>query len=367
MEERASLLIVDDERGPAESLRMIFKPYYNVFVAGGGPEALEIIQTAPIDVVTLDLRMPVMSGIEVMERIKQYDPDIEVIVITGYSSLETAIRGLRYGAFDYISKPFDVSHISELVRRAVARRRATLRQRRMKEDFLANVSHELRTPLSAIIGYSAILGEELADVVTAEQRTALERIQANSMELLALVENVLLLNALDAGDVTLTVQPFNLGDLVAQTLRRFAQPALEKGLLLRSDLLTDDLAVIGDEEKVERVLWALIDNAIKFTARGVIVITVRRSARPDALDIEVNDTGIGMHGEEATRVLEGLTQLDPSPRRRFGGLGLGLRVAGKLIGLLGGTIQVHSAVDQGARFTITIPTRPTGVRAALVA
>ncbi len=346
---------------------MIFKPSYNVFVAGGGPEALEIIQTTPIDVVTLDLRMPVMSGIEVMERIKQYDPDIEVIVITGYSSLETAVRGLRYGAFDYISKPFDVPHISELVRRAVVRRRANLRQRRMKEDFLANVSHELRTPLSAIIGYSAILSEELADVVTDEQRTALERIQTNSMDLLALVENVLLLNALDAGDVTITVQPFNLGDVVVQTLQRFERTAQEKGLLLRSDLLADDLGVIGDPEKVERVLWALVDNAVKFTSRGVIVVAVRRSARSDALDIEVNDTGIGMHGDEAARALEGLTQLDTSPRRRFGGLGLGLRVAGKLVGLLGGSIQVHSAVDQGARFTITIPTRPTGVGAALVA
>src|SRR5574337_1059416 len=180
VEERASLLIVDDERGPAESLRMIFKPAYNVFTASSGPQALDIIQSTPIDVVTLDLRMPVMSGVEVMERIKAFDPDIEIIVVTGYSSLDSAIRGLRHGVFDYVSKPFDVPQISDLVRRAVARRRANQRSRRIKEDFLANLSHELRTPLSAIIGYSTILGEELQRVVTPEQRTALERIQVNS-------------------------------------------------------------------------------------------------------------------------------------------------------------------------------------------
>ena len=95
--------------------------------------------------VTLDLRMPQMSGVEVMQRIKQFDPDIEVIVVTGYSSLDSAIRGLRFGVFDYITKPFDVPQVSELVHRAVARRRATLHSRRMKEELygqrVARVAH----------------------------------------------------------------------------------------------------------------------------------------------------------------------------------------------------------------------------------
>ena len=252
MEERASLLIVDDERGPAESLRMIFKPSYNVFTASGGPQALEILHSTPIDVVTLDLRMPAMSGVEVMERIKQYDPDIEVIVVTGYSSLDSAIRGLRQGVFDYISKPFDVPQISDLVRRAVARRRANLRSRSMKEDFLANLSHELRTPLSAIIGYSSILAEELAKVVQPDQRMALERIQVNSYELLNLVEGVLLLNALDAGEIALYIRPFNLGDTVRRAVEKFEPLAHEKGLLLRTELASGALSAISDEEKVER-------------------------------------------------------------------------------------------------------------------
>src|SRR3990172_885333 len=217
-EERPSLLIVDDERGPAESLRMIFKRSYNVFTASGGPQALEILRSTPIDVVTLDLRMPVMSGVEVMERIKAMDPDVEVIVVTGYSSLDSAIRGLRHGVFDYISKPFDVPQISDLVGRAVARRRANLRAKRMKEDFLSNLSHELRTPLSAIIGYSTILTEELERVLDPDQRTALARIEANSNELLGLVEGVLLLNALDAGDVDVKVKRFDAAECVRRSV-----------------------------------------------------------------------------------------------------------------------------------------------------
>jgi len=337
---------------------MIFKPTYNVFMANGGQQALEIVHTTPIDVVTLDLRMPAMSGIEVMERIKEFDPHIEVIVVTGYSSLDTAIRGLRFGAFDYISKPFDVPQISDLVRRAVARRRASLRNRRMKEDFLANLSHELRTPLSAIIGYSAILSEELHRSVTPDQRTALERIQVNSFELLNMIEGILLLNALDAGEISINIQPFNLGDLVVRAVQKFKALADEKGLLLRSELTSDDLSAITDEEKVERIVWALIDNAVKFTAEGVVSIAVRRGAQPHTLEIEVTDTGIGMHSDEVVRALEGLSQGDTSPRRRFRGLGLGLRMATRLVELLGGDIRVHTERNQGTQFIVSLPARP---------
>ncbi len=358
MEERASLLIVDDERGPAESLRMIFKPSYNVFTASGGQQALDILHSTPIDVVTLDLRMPAMSGIEVMERIKQFDPDIEVIVVTGYSSLDSALHGLRQGVFDYISKPFDVPQISDLVRRAVARRRATLRNHRMKEDFLANLSHELRTPLSAIIGYSAILMEELHRLVDADQRSALDRIQANSYELLNLVEGVLLLNALDAGEIALNIQPFNLSETVERAVAKFQPLAHEKGLLLRTEIATSDCSAISDEEKVERVLWALLDNAVKFTPTGMVSVELRRAPQAGALEIEVSDTGIGMQREEIAQALEGLSQADASARRRFRGLGLGLRLATRLIELLGGDLRVRSEAGRGTQLIVTIPARP---------
>ena len=358
MEDRASLLIVDDERGPAESLRMIFKSAYNIFMASGGEQALEIIHTSPIDVVTLDLRMPSMSGIEVMERIKKFDEDIEVIVVTGYSSLDTAVRGLRFGAFDYISKPFDVPQISDLVARAVARRRDSLRSRRMKEDFLANLSHELRTPLSAVIGYSAILSDELQDIVTPDQRTALERIQINSFELLTMVEGVLLLNALDAGEVSVNNRPFRINDVVVRAVEKFRGLANEKGLLLRAELSNTGLSVISDEEKIERTLWALLDNAVKFTPGGLVSVCARPAPQANAVEIEVSDTGIGMHGDEVTHALEGLTQADSSPRRRFRGLGIGLRLATRLIELLGGAIRVRSEVGQGSKFIVTIPARP---------
>ncbi len=358
MEERASLLIVDDERGPAESLRMIFRPSYNVFTASGGQQALDILHSNSIDVVTLDLRMPQMSGVEVMQHIKEFDPDIEVIVVTGYGSLETAIRGLRYGVFDYITKPFDVPQISDLVRRAVARRRATLNNRRMKEEFLGNVSHELRTPLSAIIGYSSILLDELHDSLSPDHREALQRIQANSCELLDLIEGVLLLNALDAGEVALTIRPFSVATTVQRAVEKFGPLARAKGLLLRVEIPDEPLDALTDEEKVERVLWALLDNAVKFTDSGTVSLSLRRAPRGNGVELEVSDTGIGMGRDQVTHALKGLSQADPSPRRRFRGLGLGLRVATRLVELLGGDLRVHSEEGQGTQAVVTIPARP---------
>ena len=118
------ILVVDDEMGPRESLKMILNPYYTVHVAERGGQAVEMLGKFPVDLVTLDLKMPGLSGIHVLEKLKEYDPDIEAIIITGYGSLDTAIEGLRLGAFDYISKPFDVNHILSLVRRGLERRNA---------------------------------------------------------------------------------------------------------------------------------------------------------------------------------------------------------------------------------------------------
>ena len=106
------ILVVDDEMSPRESLKMILNPYYTVHVADHGAEAVEMLGKFPVDLVTLDLKMPGLSGIHVLEKLKEYDPDIEAIIITGHSSQDTAIQGLRLGAFDYIAKPFDVQSYS---------------------------------------------------------------------------------------------------------------------------------------------------------------------------------------------------------------------------------------------------------------
>jgi signal transduction histidine kinase len=352
MEDRASLLIVDDERGPTESLRMVFKSDYDVFTAPSGTEALEIVHANSIDVVTLDLRMPGMPGTEVMEHIKRFDPDIEIIVVTGYASIDSAVRGLRNRVFDYVTKPFDVPQMSELVHRAVTRRREALRARRMKDDFLANLSHELRTPLSAIIGYNSILTEELHARLNEDQLVAFDRIQANSQKLLNLIETVLLLNSLDAGELQLTISSFDVRETLRRVARQFAAAARQRGLTLGVEGDVTALWVTTDEHKLERILWALIDNAVKFTPDGSIALSARLGTDHGTFEIRVRDTGVGIH---STNIAQLVDDVSPGQAPRTRGLGLGLRMAARLTEFLSGALRVGNAVGGGTEFTVVLP------------
>jgi len=142
-ERRANVLIVDDELGPRESLGMILKPSFNIYSSEDGREAIQIIKNTNIDVVTLDLKMPIMSGEEVLKVIKDYDPTIEVVIITGYGTLKSAVEAIKYNVFDYILKPFNVSDILATVKRCLERREMSLRVK----EFLMAVEKESKSPV----------------------------------------------------------------------------------------------------------------------------------------------------------------------------------------------------------------------------
>ena len=122
-----NVLIVDDEIGPRESLRMILKPSYNVYTVENGHAAIQMVQQMEVDVVTLDLKMPGISGIDTLKEIRAIDPDVMVIIITGFGSLTTAIEAIRYGVFDYIPKPFNVPEIISILDRSIQRRKINVR------------------------------------------------------------------------------------------------------------------------------------------------------------------------------------------------------------------------------------------------
>src|SRR6516165_6098971 len=233
---KPNILVVDDEMGPRESLKMILNPYYNVHTADRGTQALELLKKVPVDLVTLDLKMPGFSGINVLEKVKQHDPDIEAIIITGYGSLDTAIEGLRLGAFDYISKPFDVNHILSLVRRGLERRNAKARLRQVKSDFLSNISHELRTPMSVVVGFIYLILNQVIGKLSEEQQKVLETVYRNSEELLELIDNVLWMTSLNAGDAAATIEKFDGREVVRETVKRYERILREKGLGLSVEI-----------------------------------------------------------------------------------------------------------------------------------
>ncbi len=362
MASQGNVLIIEDEPGPALALKMILKPYYQVYSAERGEAALEILKTTPIDIVSLDLRMPGLSGMPLLAKIKEHDPDIEVIVITGYGSLETAVESINLKVFSYVAKPFDVLEILETTKRALQKRRNLQRLRHIKEEFFANLTHEFRTPLSAIMGYSSILLEEHGATLTMDQRQALDRIQTNSHELLSCVEGIFFLAALEAGEIPLTVWSFDAKTILSRLSERHGPAFADKHVRLEIGDLTS-LPIRTDEEKLARIIDILILNGLKFTENGSV--RVAATSLPDgALELRVRDTGIGMRPEEVAEVLEGFRQADPTARKRFRGIGLGLRLVTRLIAALGGTLDVESALGGGTEFVVKIPPLSEGVSEA---
>ncbi len=354
---KANILVVDDELGPRESLKMILNPHYNVYTADRGTQAVEILKQHPVDLVTLDLKMPGLGGINVLEKVKQYDPDIEAIIITGYGSLDTAIEGLRLGAFDYISKPFDVNHILALVRRGLDRRNAKSQLRQVKSDFLSNVSHELRTPLSVVVGFVYLLLNQVIGKLTEEQQRVLETVYRNSEELLELIDNVLWMTSLNAGDANATLERFDVREIVYAAAKRYERAIREKGLRLDLQLGEEETTLVSDRAKVERVFQNVFNNAVKFTTEGGIVVKARFAPERNGVELEVADTGIGIEQTKIDSIFEPFHQADGSMQRAFSGLGIGLTVARRMTELIGGKLSIASTPGAGTRVSMQFPSQ----------
>ena len=349
MPDRPRILIVDDELGVRESLRAILQGDFEVVTAGTGEEALRILGDKPIDVMTLDLKMPGQGGMGVLARAREIDPDIEVLIITGYGSFDTAVEGLRLKVFDYLAKPFDCDQVRGLVQKALARRDETRRLKTAPEQILSSVSHSLRTPLNVIMGYSSILQEDRADQLSEEQRQALDRIQANSTSLLGYVETMLYLADLDRGLHPLKVAPLAVGDLVTRLARELEPVATARSLSF-DVAATGDLGIESDEHKVAILVRALVDNAVKFTEQGHVA--VRSEPTPAGVAVEVRDTGPGLPAELLPDLEAALADATVAPQSRL--LGFGLRLTARLARVLDASLGFRTGAE-GTTWRLTLP------------
>mgnify|MGYP005846432715 CR=1 FL=1 len=228
---------------------------------------------------------------------------------------------------------------------------------RLKSEFLANMSHELRTPMNSILGYTQLVLDEVDGPVTPEQRKSLERVEKNAQHLLRLINDILDLSKIEAGRMELEIHPFDLGQLVAEVVDDQRALAEQKGVACRAVLATGDLKIAADPNKVREVLNNLVNNAIKFTDRGSVTVTVAEETRNHVggVRVDVQDTGMGIPARSQEEIFLAFKQLDGSITRTHGGTGLGLSIAKRLVELHGGSISVESREGVGSRFTVWMP------------
>jgi signal transduction histidine kinase len=224
-----------------------------------------------------------------------------------------------------------------------------------KSQFLANMSHELRTPLNAILGYTELILDNIYGETPDKMREVLERLQANGKHLLGLINDVLDLSKIEAGQLTLDLADYSLKDVVDTVVSAVGSLANGKKLALTADVGTDLPIGHGDGRRLAQVLLNLVGNAIKFTDKGEVAIKATRS--DSSFTVAVRDTGPGIAPSDQGKIFEEFQQADNSATKRKGGTGLGLSIAKRIIAMHGGHIWVESDVGKGSTFAFTIPVK----------
>jgi signal transduction histidine kinase len=224
-----------------------------------------------------------------------------------------------------------------------------------KSQFLANMSHELRTPLNAILGYTELIADGVYGPPSEKMLGVLRRLESNGKHLLGLINDVLDLSKIEAGQLKLDLADFSL-ETVAQTVHSAVEPlAADKKLTFKTEIAADLPKGYGDERRLTQVLLNLVGNAIKFTDAGEVVI--KADASNGTFNLSVRDTGPGISPADQAMLFQEFQQADNSITRKKGGTGLGLAISKRIIEMHGGQIWVESVVGQGSTFAFTLPVR----------
>jgi signal transduction histidine kinase len=369
------VLVIDDEMGPRESLRMLLKPNYQVYTADCVDAGIKLLKEKHPDAVITDIRMPGTSGIEGLRRIREIDPHVAVIMLTGFGALETAQEALRLGANDYISKPFDAREMREVIGRNVERTRLhrtgvnaeeeikELNHRLMKElaqkERLASLGqasaefvHDLGNPLTIVWGYVQLLAKKLeqsdkengAKAASAKELQIIEQNVRLCRELLTMWQSY-------GSEEAAPHQTISICAIVREVVKGVGPMAVQNGVELKGNVAEDPCTLMGNSVQMTRAIQNVIINAVQAASESKGRVTVGCVRRDFYVDVRVEDTGPGIGPDQLAKIF------DPyfTTKQGKSGTGLGLYITKKVVEDHSGSIKVDSTPHVGTSFTIRLP------------
>jgi signal transduction histidine kinase len=369
------ILVIDDEIGPRESLRMLLKPNYQVHTADCVEAGIKLLKEKQPDTIVMDIRMPGMTGIEGLRKIREIDPHLSVIMLTGFGALDTAKEALRLGANDYISKPFDAREMQEVIGRNVERTRVQrtsehaaaeireLNSRLLKElaqkERLASLGqasaefvHDISNPLTIVWGYVQLLAKRLEQSESDANQNATSVKELNIIEQNVRMCRELLTMWQSYGSVEASPpKPISVSQIVREVVKSANGMATQSGVDLQANICEDSCTLVGDTVQIQRAIQNVIINGIQAAAEKKGKVTVDCNQKDFYVDLRIEDNGTGINPAQLNRIF------DPyfTTKQAKSGTGLGLYIAKKVVEDHNGSIKVESTPAVGTLFTIRLP------------
>ncbi|MHC1728098.1 MAG: sensor histidine kinase [Syntrophobacteraceae bacterium] len=359
--DNSRVLVIDDEEIARISCRRVLESRkINVTLASGGREGLEYLLREPFDLILVDLKMPGMDGVEVVSRIKSFDPSIITILITGYATIESAVAVMKEGAYDYLPKPFTPDELLIVVQRGLEKRRLDLESTALREEkaamernFVTMVTHQLRSPIASISQYAEVLLGGMAGDLSAGQAEILERVRVRLDGLLQLINDWLDMSRIQSGEILSRLEPVSVAHCVEEVVAGFELAAREKGIVFETEIPPGFPPISVDPATFRELLNNLVSNAIKYN-REAGTIRIRAGEKNGWTVLDVEDTGLGMEDVELPFVFEQFYRGKSPEVRLQQGTGLGLTIAQRIAKAHGGKIEVRSTPGEGTTFSVYI-------------
>lgn len=376
-EKIARILVIEDEDDVRESYLDMFEFFgYEVDSAPNGREGVVKVTNNEYDIVITDLNMPEMDGIEVLKMVKKNKPYIEVIVITGYATLENAIKAMKIGAYDYFTKPIDLEHVKIVLSKCIQSIKARKENEELKginqkltelnelkDKFITVTNHELRTPLTVLKGYLDLIDMFLPEDSDKDLVEALDISKETMKEMVTIIEHLHDLSFFDYGKKNYSKNEFVLTELLQTIFNEMKVLFNNRKIKFNFTLEGEPVKLVGDQERLKRSLRELLQNALKFTSEnGEVNLLYAANDSGKNVFVKIIDSGIGIPVDKQDMIFEPFYEVQNSihhttSKNDFmgGGIGLGLTLAKQVIESHDGQIVVESQPEKGSIFTVVLP------------